>query len=400
MCFAVECAMDDLAYRLGIDPFELRLKNILRDGDRTVFNQVMMESRGLGLEECLHKVREAMQWDKPLKNDSHHVKKGRGIACYMYGTGPGGAMDGLTCFAQLGHDGSLDIGVSANEIGQGMIVVMQQIAAESFGIPKEKVSIHYSDTAMSPDGGATTASRTTVFLGNAIVNACSVLKERLLRTAAERMRESYENLILEDETVFAYGKQNEGKSLIEVIQWARSDHVPLSAVGSWFPPKLYPSPIHQADRMPAYTFGTQGILLEVNMLTGEITILQSVCACDVGRAINPTMVEGQLDGGVAQGISWALMEEAQYKEGVMENTSFHKYLIPTAIDLPEMTNIIVEHANELGPFGAKGVGEPPIVPVAAAIRNAILDATGIALNKIPFTAVRILEAIEKARTPK
>lgn len=400
MCFAVESAMDDLARQLKMDPFELRLKNILRDGDRTVFNQVMQEKRGLGLEECLQKVRDAMHWNEALENNTPYVKKGRGIACYMYGTGPGGAMDGVTCYVQMEHDGSLDIGVSANELGQGMIIVMQQMAAESFGIPPEKVSIHYSDTSASPDGGATTASRTTVFIGNAIINACSVLKERILKTAAERMNESFENLLLENEIVFSFGKREEGVPLTEVIRWARLDHIPLSAVGSWFPPKLYPSPVHQSDRMPAYAFGVQGILLQVDIRTGEITILKSICACDVGRAINPLTVEGQLDGGVAQGISWALMEEALFKDGIMENTSFHKYLIPTAADLPEMTNIIVEHPNELGPFGAKGVGEPPVVPVAAAIRNAILDATGIALNQIPFTAVRMREAIEKYNSEK
>jgi CO/xanthine dehydrogenase Mo-binding subunit len=135
--------------------------------------------------------------------------------------------------------------------------------------------------------------------------------------------------------------------------------------------------------------------VEVDIETGEVSVTKSILAIDVGKAINPCAVEGQMEGGAAMGIGWALMEEIFMKDGDMENPSFHNFLIPTTKDLPRLQSIIVEHPNELGPFGAKGVGEPPLIPVAPAIRSAIDDATGLVLNTIPFTAVRVIEAIKK-----
>lgn len=150
--------------------------------------------------------------------------------------------------------------------------------------------------------------------------------------------------------------------------------------------------------MHAYAFGCQGVEVAVNTLTGEITVEDALLACDIGKAINPDTVEGQMEGGMGMAIGWSIMEEHFMKNGMMKNHTFHDFLIPTTKDLPTLRTIIVEHPNNLGPFGAKGVGEPPIVGMAPAIRNAVKNAVGITLNEIPMTPVRVMEALKKQKS--
>lgn len=184
-------------------------------------------------------------------------------------------------------------------------------------------------------------------------------------------------------------------TLGEVISSAYKAQVPLSAIGSWFPPRVYPKSDNTHDQMHAFTFGACGVELEVDTETGDLTVLQCILACDVGKAINPSTVEGQMEGGMAQGIGWGIMEEHFMENGKMKNHTYHDFLIPTALDLPKLETIIVEHPNELGPYGAKGIGEPPIVGIAPAIRNALFDATGVFVNSIPLTPVRVMAALRK-----
>ena len=393
--FAIESQMDDLAAELRMDPIELRLKNILRHGDRTIFNQEMREERGMGLEECIQQVRKTIGWDQPHKDSRPTVKKGRGIACFMYGIGTGFPSDGAHCFAQLKLDGSLILGISQNELGQGLLVAMAQIAAQTLGITPDLVAIEFSDTASSPEGGATVASRTTVLTGNAVVDACQKLRTRLLDHAAKLMNEQPGNLTVLKNLVQVRNRPKASISLSEIITSAFNSQITLSTTGSWFPPQVTPSEINQNDKMHAYTFGAHGVEIEVDVETGVISVNRSVLACDIGKAINPATVEGQMEGGAAQALGWALMEEIFIKEGQMKDASYHDFLIPTTLDLPTTETIIVEHPNELGPYGAKGIGEPPIIGMAPAIRNAFLNATGIRLYTIPMTPVRVLAALSK-----
>lgn len=393
--FAIECQMDDLALELGIDPVELRLKNILKHGKRTIFNQVMLEERGIGLEECIIKVRDALNWNTPIDNSDPVRKKGRGIACYMYGTGTSSPIDGAHCIVQAQPDGSINVGLSMNELGQGLLVAMAQITAEAMGVSYEKVSIDYSDSSSSLEAGATVASRTTVLMGNAIIAGCNILRERLLGFAARHLKTGAENLDIACDMVVVKGYPEKTLPFEEVVKGAFASQIPLGAIGSWYPPMVYPSETNQHDKMHTYSFGAHGVEIEVDTQTGEIGILRSIQACDIGKAINPSTVEGQMEGGAAQGIGWAIMEEEFMKNGKMSNYSYHDYLIPTALDLPNLESIIVEHPNTLGPYGAKGVGEPPLVGAAPAIRNAFLAATGIKTYTIPLTPVRVMEALEK-----
>ena len=393
--FAMECQMDELARKLDMDPVELRLKNILRDGDTTIWGQPMMEERGLGLEECIRRVTSDPKFNEPLDNSDPRIRRGRGIACFMYGTGTGSATDGAHVMVQAQPDGSINIGVSASELGQGFLIAMKQIAADTMGVTIDKIYLDYADSAASLESGATVASRTTVLTGNAIINGLEKLKERFSAVAAPMLKTGKENVCFYQNMVFAKGLENEGIKLTAVIAKAFASQVPLGAIGSWYPPMATPKGDGLGDKMHTYAFGCEGVQVAVDMETGEITVEDALLACDIGKAINPDTLEGQFEGGMAQAIGWALMEEHFMSDGKMKNHTFHDFLIPTAKDIPDLRTIIVEHPNALGPFGAKGAGEPPIVPGAPAIRNAVYDAIGIGLNEIPMTPVRVMEALRK-----
>lgn len=395
--FAVECQMDELAGRLGADPVAIRRLNMLRHNDRTITGQVMLESRGLGLGECIDKVVERFAWEKPLPPSTGPVKKGRGFSVFMYGTGIPLLFEGASCYAHLQLDGTLMLGVSSTEMGQGFSTVAAQMAAEVLGIPFTDVLVEFSDTAKTPDSGPTVGSRSAVMVGNAIVDGCSKLRERLLTTASRHLFSKVDprDLTITNRSVHVVGKPEICRPLAEVAAKAYTTQVPLGVVGSWYPPQASFSAVDgQGNPCHAYAFGAQAVEVDVDVETGVLTVTRSVQACDVGKALNPINVEGQMEGGAAQGLGWAVMEETIMENGVMRNAAFHNYMIPTVMDLPELESIIVEHPNELGPFGAKGVGEPAVIGMAPAIRNAVYDALGFKINVIPLTARQVLQAIK------
>lgn len=395
--FAMESQVDELARQINMDPLELRMKNIVRDGDRTIFGQVMRESRGLGLEECIEKVAAKMEWDKPLPRSEGIKRKGRSIAVFLYGTGVPLAFEGANCHVRLQRDGSLSVGVSSTEMGQGAMTVFTQMAAETLGLNSENVKIYVSDTEVAPDCGPTVASRSTTMVGNAVVEGCRELRKRLLDFTARELDVDSRDLVIKKGNIFVAGKPETAVTFSEMVGKAWVNQVPLAVVGSWYPPRpTFSKEDGQGDPMHAYTFGAQGVELDVDTQTGQVDISRFVLACDVGKAINPLTVEQQMEGGAIMGLGWSLMEENIMHDGVMENDAFKNYLLPTIKDAPPIDLIIVEHPNELGPFGAKGIGEPPTVPTAPAIRNALYDALGIKLNVIPFTPQRIVEAINES----
>ncbi len=394
--YAMECQMDELAHRLGLDLVEVRRRNMLRAGDRTITGQVMLESRGLGLEECLDRVLERMEWnDRPVAPGTGPIRRGRGLGLFLYGTGVPMLFEGASCFATLQLDGTLNINVGSTEMGQGLTTALAQIASELLGIPLDDVQVDISDTALAPDSGPTVGSRSVVLVGNAVTDACFRLRERLLDTAARYFFQTdVRNLQIGGGRIFESGKPERSRTFVEVVLKAFNTQVPLSVVGSWYPPQAtFRAEDGQGNPCHAYSFGAHGVEVEVDVETGSVSITRSVLACDVGKAINPVNVEGQMEGGAAQAIGWSVMEESILERGVMNNAAFHNYLIPTSRDLPLLESIIVECPNELGPFGAKGVGEPPIVGGAPAIRNAVRDALGFPINGIPLTARQVLLAI-------
>jgi CO/xanthine dehydrogenase Mo-binding subunit len=395
--FAVECQIDELARKLNMDPTVVRLKNMLRDGDSTITGQVMQESRGLGLGECIEKVKEKINWDQPIDRGNGPVKRGRGFGAFIYGTGIPLLFEGASCYANLQLDGTLNVAVGSTEMGQGITTALTQIAAETLGVKFEDVLVSYSDSSLSPDSGPTVGSRSAVMVGNAVVHACSQLRERMLSVAGKQFfKADPRDLTIANGKVFITGRPDKAENLGPVVAKAFVSQVPLAVIGTWYPPQpSFSSVDGQGNPCHAYAFGAQAVEVAVDTETGVIDVVRSVFACDVGKAINPVNVEGQMEGGVAQAIGWGLMEETIMQDGVMQNAAFHNYMIPTVKDLPDLESIIVEHPNELGPFGAKGIGEPPIIAAGPAIRNAVYDAIGIKINTIPLTARQVLMAIKQ-----
>ena len=396
--FAMECQMDELARKIGADPIDIRRLNMLRHNDCTITGQVMLESRGLGLGECLDRVAEQFKWNSPPAPSDGPIKKGRGVAAFMYGTGIPLLFEGASCYAHLQLDGTLSLGVSSTEMGQGFTTVAAQLASETLGISVSSIVVDFSDTARTPDSGPTVGSRSAVMVGNAIIDACTKLRERLLTTASRHMfsKTDPRDLDIADGLVFVTGKPQISHPISAVITKAYMTQIPLGVVGSWYPPQASFSAVDgQGNPCHAYAFGAQAVEIDLDVETGVITVTRSVQACDVGKALNPINVEGQMEGGAAQGLGWAIMEETLMENGVMRNPAFHNYMIPTIKDLPPLESIIVEHPNELGPFGAKGVGEPAIIGMGPAIRNAVCDALGFSINTIPLTARLVLQSIKE-----
>lgn len=400
--YAIECQLDELARRLNMDPIELRLKNILRAGDKTIYGQIMKEESGLGLEECIAKARTGIGWDKPFDRGTGKIRRGRGFAAMMYGFNAPAPSEGAGCYANLEQDGTLTVATGLSEMGTGLMSVFAQIAAETMGVRYEDVAITFSDTNSSPEAGPTAASRGVAVGGNAVLDACRQIRERLAKVAAGMFTVAPEDIMFENGRVFVKNDPDKSQPLSAVAVKAYVSQIPLAAYGTFYPPQpVWRAEDGQGSPHASYTFGAHAIEVEVDTETGVVNVTKSILAMDVGKAINPTNVEAQMEGAVGQSLGWSVMEETIFNNGVLQNDAFHNYLIPTFKDVPDLESIIVEYPNAFGPFGAKGVGEPPMVGTAPAIRNAIYDALGIKINTLPLTAMEVLAAIkadaEKAR---
>ncbi|MBQ5950957.1 MAG: xanthine dehydrogenase family protein [Lachnospiraceae bacterium] len=395
--FAGESQMNELAHRLNMDPVAIRKLNMITPERPTSFGQVLTEENGLGLEECMDKVKAEL--DKPFM-PKHPVRpsqrRGMGLAAYIYGTGMPYKSEGAMCVVHVNRDASVEVGISTTEMGQGAQTVMAQIAAEALGVPVETVNVPLPDTFLSPDSGPTVASRSTTFVGNAILDACRKLLAGFTEAVAHGVGCSPEEVTYA-KGVFA-APDGQEIPLRRAIYMAATQAIPQSAVGIWYPPVDIGFGPKGGNSMHTYSFGCQGIDLLLDVETGEIELLRSVLACDIGHALNPQLVEGQMEGGAVMGLGYALTEGVEYKKGVVSNDSMKDYVILGFKDLPQMTSIIVEAANCMGPFGAKGVGEPPLVATAPAVREAIRNASdGVKLNRIPFTPERVITGIYKAK---
>jgi CO/xanthine dehydrogenase Mo-binding subunit len=272
-------------------------------------------------------------------------------------------------------DGSVTVAVGTTEIGQGMVTVLSQIAAEALGCPMELVRVIEADTSRVPDSGPTVASRTTVMSGNAI------------RDAAAKIRAAMEPVIADG-----------GLGWREAVALCVRSQVGLAAQGwSVPPPTTFDFETGQGDAYICYSFSANAVEVEVDTETGETRVLRVHSGHDVGRVINPTTGEGQVEGGVLQGLGYALVEEHALDRGRIVNDQFSTYIIPTPPDAPEIRSILVEHPFDWGPYGAKGLGETPIIAVAPAVTSAIHHATGLRLREIPATPERVFAALRARR---
>jgi nicotinate dehydrogenase large molybdopterin subunit len=391
MAFAHESQMDLLAQALKMDPIEIRLKNSLSVGSETATGQTLVASVGIG--ETLRKVKE---WRNRLvvsKNDSKKpfIKRGIGVGSMWYGIGNTGIANPSTAQMEIDPDGEVQLLTGVADIGQGSDTALLQIASEAMGVPLEEIRLIRADTAMTTDAGATSASRQTYISGNAILNAIKSLKEEAIREASQLLNIDGKDLFYEEGKIKARTCLTTSIPIKEVAK--RCGKV-LRGEGHFDPETTRLDPkTGQGAPYATYAFATHLAEVEVDMETGKVRVNRVVASHDVGKAVHPKNVIGQIMGGVAMGTGFALMEEFVPEE----TTSFVNYLIPTSKDVPEVIPIIVEDKEPTGPFGAKGVGEPALIPSAPAILNAIADAIGERIYHLPANLERVLEAVQKSK---
>jgi xanthine dehydrogenase molybdenum-binding subunit len=347
----------------------------------------------VGLLETIDRVKAAVRevGQEALVPSGQGRHRGWGFACCLKSVGLGGGLpDTAGAAVELTADGRAVVRIGAAEVGQGLVGVAAQIAAEVLGVPYERVQVVVGDTALTPDGGPTTASRQTFVTGNAVRGAALKVREQLAAAVAEALNVPPDTLAFVPGRVAAPNGQE--MPLVEAIALARGEGRPLSAEHVYQSPPTTPLGEPGDDHF-AYGFATQAALVEVDIHTGKVEVLKVVAAHDVGRAINPQAIAGQLEGGVAMGIGFALSEELVVKEGVVQNADLARYRIPRIKQVPDMVPIIVEAATSEGPFGAKGVGEITSIPTAPAIVNAIHAATGVRITDLPVTPDKIQAAL-------
>ena len=395
--FAIESLMDELAEKTGLDPVELRRLNALRVGSITNTGQTLLES--VGLLECIEKVDSEIRklsggdpFSPHVVEEEPYKIRSWGFAIGYKNTGlGGGAPDKAEAEVELRRDGTFQVRTSSAELGQGLPTVLRLIAAEELGQAPGRIDVLLSDTDLTPDGGPTTASRQTFVTGNAVRHASRALRQMLTTELAEHFDKP------PDQIRFIEGLAQVNGHTIDLAAVAgqvyANNREPLAKYTYWAPTT---KPLGQGGEMHfAYSFAAQAAEVEVNTLTGEVTVLQMVIANDVGYAINPLGLRGQIEGGAIMGIGHALTENFIVDQGKVITDRLARYRIPSISFTPKITPIVVEHPVSSGPFGAKGVGEIVLIPTIPAITNAIYNAVGVRFNHIPVDQEMIVRELKK-----
>jgi len=391
--FAMETAMDILAERLGLHPLELRRRNALRLGATTATGQLLRDS--VGFLETIDRVEEAVRslGEEVLVPSGPNRRRAWGFASCMKNVGLGGGIpDSAGATVLVTEEGRVSVRIGAAEVGQGVVGIAAQIAAEVLGVPLEQVETIVGDTRLTPDGGATTASRQTFITGNAVRLAAEEVRAILVGAASEALDCPPDRLALVEGAIVSPAGRR--MTLAEAACLAREEGRPAVATHIYTPPPTTPLGEPGDDHF-AYGFATQAALVEVDLGSGGVRVLKVVAAHDVGRAINPQAVVGQMEGGVVMGMGYALSEELVLEEGQVRNADLRRYRLPRAPLIPEVIPILVEAYHHEGPFGAKGVGEITSIPTAPAITNAVHAATGVRITRLPATPERVLEALRR-----
>ena len=306
-------------------------------------------------------------------------KKGVGYASTFYGTGYGnGFPDESRATAKIESNGTINIYVEVSDVGSGGKSVMWQIATKTLNIDEKLVNIINTNTSTMKDSGTAAASRQTYNTGNAVLNACA------------KLRDNINNVINKTEKIASSDK------IKKILQDMKKNNISTCEEGYF---KATTSKIHEKDGQGnpywPYTFGVQRATVIVDTETGKVDILEIVAVNDAGKIINPTLAEGQVEGGCLMGMGYALMEEINLNKGKIKNTNFSNYIIPTSMDMPNIKSYFVEENESTGPFGAKGLGEPAMLPTAPAILNAIYDAIGVRFYELPVTCEKVLAALKR-----
>lgn len=384
---AQECLFDQLAEQLDLDPLEFRIANALENNVKTVCGQTF--TQGVGIKACFQALRPAWQKAcakaKEINAGPGPIRRGVGVAAGWYGCGNTSISNPSTIRAGIRPDGAVVLHQGAPDIGQGANTVITQIFAETLGVPAQDVTLIGPDTDVTPDAGKTSASRQTFVTGNAARLAAQTLRRHIL----ERVNaEEDATLSLGDGHIRISGSSSDHTLALSDLP-TENGYV-FEAVETYDPPTAPLDENGQGAPYAQYGYAAHLAEIDVDITLGTVKVVGYTAAHDVGRAINPLLIEGQVQGGIAQGLGMALMEE--YLPGRTEN--LHDYLIPTIGDIPPIDTIIIEEADEHGPYGAKGLGEHVLIPTAPAILNAITHATGARITTTPATPSRVLAAIK------
>ncbi len=377
--FALESHMDALAHALGLDPLELRLRNAVVEGDKRPDGAAFP---AIGLRECLEKIQEHPLWkNRPsAKMDEQNPAIGIGVAV---GGWPGG-LESAAAACRMDRDGTFTLVVGSVDL-TGTDTSLIRIAAEILNQPPEKIRLVHADTDTAPYMGATGGSKVTYTLGAAVQRAAEDARRQVLDIAADRLEAAPGDLELIPGRVQVKGLPSRGIDLSDIA-------IRSMSFGARYEPVFGRGSIAQTGGAPMFTAHLARVA--VDRETGEVSVLDYIAAQDIGFALNPAEIQGQMMGGIVQGLGWALYEQMHYDEnGQILHSSFMEYAIPGAKVAPNMSTMFVEVPSAHGPFGAKGVGEPPVIPGGAAIANAIADATGVRMTQLPMTPERVFRAL-------
>jgi CO/xanthine dehydrogenase Mo-binding subunit len=399
--FGLESHFNEIARKLGIDPVEFRKKNAIQEGDTLAYGSKMNPS---GLLECIDKVAEAIEWNKdfPVNDPNKAVGKGISLMWKAPAMPPNAAS---TAFLKFNEDGSLNILASAMEIGQGFLTVMAQIAAEILTVPPEQIRVETPDTDRNPYEWQTVASHITWATGTAVKRAAEDAREQIFDLMERALGKNRDALYLEGAMVKSRDEPDFKLPLKDFVingvmmedgTWRGGPIVGRGMFMPEFASALSDPETSQGGKPHVhYTVGAGAIRVEIDKQTGKVRIPKVVLAVDAGKAINPDLVRGQIIGGILQGLGTVLYEDMRFDEkGRLLNPNFTDYKIPTSLDVPdEIVPIIVEVPQPDGPFGARGIGEHTMIPIAPIVANAVEDALGIRIKSMPVTAEKIALAI-------
>jgi len=384
--WALEQLVDMAAVKLGMDPLAFRLKNVKKIGEFGPANFVLKTA---AFDECIRLGAERIGWKEKKRMKKEGLRRsGVGMALFMHVSGSIGSTQHRNVTLKFNEDGTVNLAAGCLDLGQNIHGAISQIAAEVLGVRYEDIIIHSGDTDTTLFDQGMHASGGLYQIGNAVVKGATELRRQLVERAAKMMEAPADDLEVKEGRVYVKGSPASAISVSDITKEAiynfEQDHDNMAAKGS-FSPDDNPPPV-----------GAAFADVEVDTETGEVKVLKLVTVCDMGRAINPLTVDGQLEGGVAQGLGYALTEDffINPQTGVLEADNYNTYKIPSVLDMPEIEVVRYEEPVSSGPFGAKGVGEAAMVPIAPAVANAVYDAVGVRITDLPITPEKVLEGLK------
>ena len=396
-CGACAVLVDGMAVDSCLDRMELRRRNFLRTGEP--MSTGFVPPSAIWTDQCAERAWAALGEPSPAGGPR---RIGRGIACYQQSYGRLTFLhDTSEAWVGVEMDGTVVVRSGVTDIGAGQVSALGQIAAEVIGVTLDNVVIYNSDSAVTPLAGTTTATRALYMTGNAVKQAAERVRARLVERAARELGVEPDQVDLGDNEAFAVDNPEQSMPLVDLVRICGAEGIHRSELAMFRAPftDFLDPETGQGQVHPDYAYGAHAVEVAVDVDTGEVEVRKSVAAHDVGQCINPQAVEGQIQGGAQNGQGYALSEEMLYEEGRLITPSFSEYLMPTAMDMPKVECIILESRSGVGPYGAKGIGEPAMTPVAPAIANAVADAIGVRVFEMPITPERIVRALKRKREP-